>query len=97
MNFTAQGETARPGDTVAVGPRQEVRFQAELFVAPREGPRTLKLAQVIRNGQVLREFALDGKTQATITVTDVPGQSSWYVVRVVASNGDQTYTNPVWV
>lgn len=97
VNFTAQGGTARPGDTVAVGPGQEVKLQAELFVAPREGPRTLKLAQVIRNGQVLREFALDGKTQATINLTDVPGQSSWYVVRVAASDGDQAYTNPIWV
>ncbi len=45
---------------------------------------------------MLREFALDGKTQATITLSDVPGKASWYVVRVVASDGDQAYTNPIW-
>jgi len=97
VNFTAQGGTARPGDIVILGPGQEIRLQAELFVSPREGPRTLKLAQVIRNGTVLREFALDGKTQATITLSDVPGKASWYIVRVEASDGDQAWTNPIWV
>lgn len=97
VNFTAQGGSARPGDTVVLSAGQEIRLQAELFVSPREGPRTLNLAQIIRNGTVLREFALDGKTQATITLSDVPGKSSWYVVRVVASDGDQAWTNPIWV
>lgn len=96
VNFTAQGR-ARPGDTVVLRPGEEIRLQAELFVAPREGPRTLKLAQVIRNGTVLREFALEGKSEATITVSDIPGKASWYIVRVVASDGDQAYTNPIWV
>ncbi|HAZ31026.1 TPA: hypothetical protein DCY65_05625, partial [Candidatus Acetothermia bacterium] len=85
------------GDTVTVTTDQGVMLQAELIVAPREGPRTLKLAQVIRNGQVLREFALGGKPQATITLADTPGKSSWYILRVVASDGDQAYTNPIWV
>jgi len=55
VNFTAQGGTAWRGDTVAIAAGQEVRLQAELYVAPREGPRGLALAQVIRNGEVLRE------------------------------------------
>ncbi len=96
VNFTAQG-TARPGDTVVVASGQEVRLQAELYVAPREGPRGLASAQVIRNGEVLREFPLGGKVEATISLADVPGKSGWYVLRVVATDGDQAYTNPIWV
>ncbi|MBC7220912.1 PHP domain-containing protein [Candidatus Bipolaricaulota bacterium] len=97
VHFTAQGGTARPGDTVAVGAGEEVRFQAELFVAPREVPRGLALAQVIKNGEVLREFALEGKAEATIALTDTPTKGSWYIVRVVATDGDQAWTNPIWV
>jgi len=97
VNLAAQGGSARPGDTVTLKPGQEVRLEAELFVAPREGPRGLQLAQVIKNGEVLREFALGGKPQATITLADTPGKSSWYILRVVASDGDQAYTNPIWV
>jgi len=62
---------------VTVGPDQGVKLQAELIVALREGPRTLRLAQIIRNGAVLHEFALDGKPKATMTLDDVPGQASW--------------------
>lgn len=97
VNLTAQGGTARPGDTVVLQPGQEIRLQAELFVSPREEPRGLALAQVIRNGDLLREFALDGKTEATIALADAPAKGSWYIVRVVASDGDQAYTNPIWV
>lgn len=97
VNFTAQGGTARPGDTVVVKAGEEIRLQAELFVAPREVPRGLALAQVIKNGEALREFALDGKAEATITLTDVPATSGWYIVRVVATDGDPAYANPIWV
>lgn len=97
VNFTAQGGTARPGDSVVVQPGEEIRLRAELFVAPREVPRGLGLAQVIKNGEVLREFALDGKAEATITLSDTPTKGSWYIVRVVATDGDQAYTNPIWV
>ncbi len=97
VHFTAQDGAARPGDTVVVGAGQEVRLQAELFVAPREAPRGLGLAQVIKNGEVLREFALEGKAEATIALSDTPTKGSWYIVRVVATDGDQAYTNPIWV
>jgi hypothetical protein len=97
VNFTAQGGTARPGDTVVLRAGQEIVLQADLFVAPREAPRGLGVAQVIRNGEVLHEFPLDGKAQATITLSDAPRKASWYLVRVVATDGDQAYTNPIWV
>ena len=97
VNFTAQGGTARSGDTVVLQAGEQIRLQVELFVAPREVPRGLALAQVIKNSEVLREFSLDGKTEATITLSDTPAKGSWYVVRVVATDGDQAYTNPIWV
>lgn len=97
VHFTAQDGTARPGDTVTLKAGEEIRLRAELFVSPREVPRGLALAQVIKNGEVLREFALDGKAEATITLTDGPGMSGWYIVRVVATDGDPAYTNPIWV
>jgi len=97
VNFTAQNGTARPGDTVTLARGGEIRLRAELFVAPREAIRGLALAQVIRNGEVLREFALGGVAEATITLADAPTQGSWYIVRVVASDGDQAWTNPIWV
>ncbi|MBC7169551.1 PHP domain-containing protein [Candidatus Bipolaricaulota bacterium] len=97
VNLTAQGGVARPGDTVTLTAGEEIRLRAELFVAPREAPRGLALAQVIRNGEVAGEFALGGKAEATIALTDVPGTSSWYIVRVVATDGDQAWTNPIWV
>ncbi|MCX7750329.1 MAG: CehA/McbA family metallohydrolase [Candidatus Bipolaricaulota bacterium] len=96
VNLTAQG-AARPGDTVALKPGEELRLRAELVVAPRDGPRGLSLLQVIRNGAVVREFALDGKPEATITFTDRPTTSGWYIVRVVATDGDGAWTNPIWV
>ncbi len=95
VNLTAQG-WARPGDTVTLKAGEELRLRAELVVAPREGGRGLALAQMVRNGEVLREFALDGKPEATITFSDRPTASGWYIVRVVATDGDQAWTNPIW-
>jgi hypothetical protein len=97
VDFTAQGGAARPGDTVVLARGEEIRLQAELFVAPREAPRGLALAQVIKNGEVVRDFPLDGRAEATVTFADAPTPGSWYVVRVVATDGDQAYTNPIWV
>ncbi len=97
VNFTAQNGAARPGDTVILSSGQEIRLQAELRVAPREVSRGLEVAHVIRNGAVVREFALGGKAEATISLTDTPGKSGWYIVRTVATDGDQAYTNPIWV
>lgn len=96
VNFTAQG-TARPGDTVVLKGGEEIRLQAELFVAPREEPRGLAHAEVIRNGTVVRQFALEGKSEGMIAFTDTPTASGWYIVRVVATDGDQAWTNPIWV
>lgn len=97
VNFTAQGGAARPGDTVTLSAGEEIRLRAELFVGPREAPRGLERAQVVKNGELLREFALDGKAEATITLSDAPVGDSWYIVRVVATDGDLAYTNPIWV
>lgn len=97
VDFTAQGGAARPGDTVVLARGEEIRLQAELFVAPREAPRGLALAQVIKNGEVVRDFPLDGRAEATVTFADAPTPGSWYVVRVVATDGDHAYTNPIWV
>lgn len=96
VNLVAQG-WARPGDTVSVRAGEELRFQAELFVAPREAPRGLALLQVVRNGEVIGEIALGGKGEAAISFTDRPARSGWYIVRVVATDGDQAWTNPIWV
>lgn len=97
VNFTAQGGSARPGDTVVLQAGEKIQLQAALFVAPREAPRALELAQVIRNGEVVHEFRLGAVPEATITLSDAPVRSSWYIVRVVATDGDQAYTNPIWV
>ena len=97
VNFTAHGGSARPGDTVVLQAGQEIQLQAELFVARREAPRGLELAQVIQNGEVIHEFRLSNVPEATITLSHAPAKSSWYIVRVVATDGDQAYTNPIWV
>ncbi|MEM4284546.1 MAG: CehA/McbA family metallohydrolase [Candidatus Caldarchaeum sp.] len=100
INFTAQDGKVLPGDTVTLTRGQEIALRAELIVLPRdptqEEPRMLQSAQVIKNGKVLKNFNL-GEERATITLTDKPTEKSWYVVRVVADDGDQAYTNPIWV
>lgn len=100
VNFTAQDGKALPGDTVTVPRGQEITLKAELIVLPRdpsqEEPRMLQSAQIIKNGKVLKNFSL-GEDRAAITLTDKPTEKSWYVVRVVADDGDQAYTNPIWV
>jgi len=97
VNFTAQGGTARPGDTVAIAPGQTVTLEAELLLFPREAPRTLKSVQVIRNGQVLKEFTFTTETQASVQFVDKPERNSWYALRAFASDGEQAFTNPIWV
>lgn len=98
VNFTAQEGKIFPGDTVTLQRGQEIALQAEIFVIPRhaEEARVLQLAQIIKNGKVLREFKLS-EDRAVITLADRPPEKSWYVVRVVADDGDQAYTNPIWV
>jgi len=100
VNFTAQDGKALPGDTVTVTRGQEIALRAELLVLPRdpsqEEPRVLQSAQIIKNGKVLKNFSL-GEDRAVITLTDKPTEKSWYIVRVVADDGDQAYTNPIWV
>jgi hypothetical protein len=79
---------------------QEISLKAELLVLPRdpsqEEPRTLQSAQIVKNGKVLKTFTLS-EERAVITLTDKPAERSWYLVRVVADDGDQAYTNPIWV
>ncbi len=100
VNFTAQDGKAFPGDTVTLSRGQEISLKAELLVLPRdpsqEEPRTLQTAEIIKNGKVLKRFSLT-EDRAGITLTDKPTERSWYVVRVVADDGDQAYTNPIWV
>ncbi len=100
VNFTAQDGKALPGDTVTLTRGQEIALKAELIVLPRdpsqEEPRMLQSAQIIKNGKVLKNFSL-GEDRAAITLTDKPTEKSWYVVRVVVDDGDQAYTNPIWV
>ncbi len=100
VNFTAQNGTVISGDTVVLTRGQEIALKAELIVLPRdpsqEEPRMLQAAQIIKNGKVLKNFNLS-QERATITLTDTPTEKSWYVVRVVADDGDQAYTNPIWV
>lgn len=100
VNFTAQDGKALPGDTVTLARGQEISLKAELLVLPRdpvqEEPRTLQTAEIIRNGKVLKKFALS-EDRAVITLTDKPTEKGWYIVRVVADDGDQAYTNPIWV
>lgn len=100
VNFTAQDEKVLPGDTVTLSRGQEITFKAELIVVPREAqqeePRTLQQAQIIKNGKVLKNFNLS-EDRAVITLTDKPTEKGWYLVRVVADDGDQAYTNPIWV
>ncbi len=100
VNFTAQQGTALPGDTVTLACGQEIALRAELLVLPRDPsqaePRVLQSAQILKNGKVLKNFSLS-EDRAVITLTDKPTEKSWYVVRVVADDGDQAYTNPIWV
>ncbi len=98
VNFTAQAEKIFPGDTVTLQRGQEISLSAELLVVPREAQqeRTLQLAQIIKNGKVLKAFNL-GEDRATITLIDKPTEKSWYIVRVVSDDDDQAYTNPIWV
>jgi hypothetical protein len=100
VNFTAQDGKVFPGDTVTLPRGQEISLKAELLVLPRdpsqEEPRTLQSAQIVKNGKVLKTFTLS-KERAVITLTDKPAERSWYLVRVVADDGDQAYTNPIWV
>ncbi|MFN4219241.1 MAG: CehA/McbA family metallohydrolase [Candidatus Bipolaricaulia bacterium] len=100
INFSAQDGKALPGDTVTLARGQEVSLKAEMLVLPRdpaqEEPRLLQSAQIIKNGKVLKNFSLS-EDRAVITLTDKPTEKSWYIVRVVADDGDQAYTNPIWV
>lgn len=100
VNFTAQDGKVLPGDIVTLNRGQEIALKAELLVLPRdpaqEEPRALQSAQIIKNGKVLKNFSLS-EDRAVITLTDKPAEKSWYVVRVVADDGDQAYTNPIWV
>lgn len=100
VNFTAQDGKVLPGDTVTLARGQEIALKAELLVLPRdpaqEEPRTLQTAEIIRNGKVLKKFNLT-EDRAVVTFTDKPTEKSWYVVHVVADDGDQAYTNPIWV
>lgn len=100
VNFTAQDGKVLPGDTVAIARGQEITLRAELLVLSRdparEEPRTLQIAEIIRNGKVLKKFNLS-EDRAVVTFTDKPTEKSWYVVHVVADDGDQAYTNPIWV
>jgi hypothetical protein len=100
VNFTAQDGKVLPGDTVTLSRGQEISLKAELLVLPRdssqEKPRTLQSAQIVKNGKVLKTFTLS-EERAVITLTDKPAERSWYLVRVVADDGDQAYTNPIWV
>lgn len=100
VNFTAQDGKALPGDTVPLTRGQEISLRAELVVLPRdpaqEELRTLQLVEIIKNGKILRKFNLT-EDRALITFTDKPTEKSWYVVHVVADDGDQAYTNPIWV
>ncbi len=100
VNFTAQDGKALPGDTVTLTRGQEIALRAELVVLPRdpaqEEPRALQAAEIIRNGKILKKFTLT-EDRAVVTLTDKPTEKSWYVVRVVADDGDQAYTNPIWV
>ncbi|MCX8102961.1 MAG: CehA/McbA family metallohydrolase [Candidatus Bipolaricaulota bacterium] len=100
VHFTAQDGKFFPGDTVTLTRGQEIALKAELLVLPRdptqEEPRALQIAEIIRNGKVLKKFTLT-EDRAVITFADKPTEQSWYVVRVVADDGDQAYTNPIWV
>jgi hypothetical protein len=100
VHFTAQDGKIFPGDTVTLPRGQEISLKAELLVLPRdpsqEEPRTLQSAQIIKNGKVLKTFTL-GEDRAVITLTDKPTEKGWYLVRVIADDGDQAYTNPIWV
>ncbi|MCS6902701.1 MAG: CehA/McbA family metallohydrolase [Candidatus Bipolaricaulota bacterium] len=98
VNFTAQEGRAFPGDTVTLARGQEIALRAEVLVVPREAAqeRVLQSAQIIKNGRVLRAFSLS-EDRAVITLTDRPTEQSWYLVRVIAEDGDQAYTNPIWV
>lgn len=100
VNFTAQDGKVLPGDIVTLNRGQEIALRAELVVLPRdpaqEEPRTLQLAEIIKNGKVLKKFSLT-EDRAVITLTDKPTEKSWYAVHVVADDGDQAYTNPIWV
>lgn len=84
-------EKAIPGTTLELKAGESVRFRADLqSVTP------LKRAVLIKDGEVLRTFDLEGM-ETTIEFTDTPEVKTWYVLRVYAEDGDQALTNPIWV
>ncbi len=90
IDLRANGEYI-PGDTVALGAGQPVRLEARIYsVTP------LARAELLKDGEVLASFALEG-TEGAISFEDSPKDDSWYLLRVFAHDGDRAMTNPIWV
>jgi len=90
IDLRANGEYI-PGDSVALAAGEMVSLEARIYsVTP------LARAEVIRNGETVAEFPLEG-TEAMVSFADSPEASSWYLLRVFAQDGDRALTNPIWV
>jgi hypothetical protein len=74
--------------TLAAG--ETISLEARIYsVTP------LAKAELIRSGEIIAEFPLEG-TEAMISFEDSPEASSWYLLRVFAADGDRALTNPIW-
>lgn len=84
-------EKFMPGDTLELSAGESLKLRADLrSVTP------LKQAQLIKDGEILQTFALQG-TEALIQFSESPSSKSWYALRVYAEDGDQALTNPIGV
>jgi len=80
-----------PGETVSLKRGEAIKLEAKLYSTT-----ALARAEIIRDGEVIAELELEGRTDA-ISFEERPETSGWYAVRVFEADGDRALTNPVWV
>jgi TolB protein len=98
IEFTLNGRM--PGEEIAFAERGEIRIQGTVTSAA-----PLDRVDILRNGEVVKTFPMNGARQMGLAYTEPSTASAWYAVRAIGNprtfpvenTRPQAQTNPVYV